>query len=281
MLEDALASSHVHRVLAGQQGCSVCSGSVCCAAQRQLLSRSSDPSAANYYKRLWQEPAQLCSTGADVNMLCLQLPVVKAACAELIQENLNEETLPGSLEIADRYADARMQMPQKDAANCSAQPAAMCYWRGHQTPWATGYNALWLHIVQVLADRAAGGSPSICQVHLLPHAPYFAPRCCLLHGIARLILLDQLGTFRNCLTGMLIPELGTGLLMLTMTIMASIKFAAGLDRGTLLELLSADDLTVFSEMQARYSKGPLQIVAFEMELRLRLAPGFVLTCHFR
>lgn len=30
------------------------------------------------------------------------------------------------------------------------------------------------------------------------------------------------------------------------------SFAAGLDKGTLLELLSSDDLTVFSEMQVRW-----------------------------
>jgi hypothetical protein len=34
----------------------------------------------------------------------LQLPVVKSACAELIQETVNEETVPGSLELADRCA---------------------------------------------------------------------------------------------------------------------------------------------------------------------------------
>lgn len=42
------------------------------------------------------------SIHADTHLLCLQLPVVKSACAQLVQENLNEETLPGSLEIADR-----------------------------------------------------------------------------------------------------------------------------------------------------------------------------------
>jgi hypothetical protein len=37
-------------------------------------------------------------------MLLLQLPVVKSACAELIQETVNEETVPASLELADRCA---------------------------------------------------------------------------------------------------------------------------------------------------------------------------------
>lgn len=32
----------------------------------------------------------------------MQLPVVKQACSELIQENLSEETVPNSLEIAER-----------------------------------------------------------------------------------------------------------------------------------------------------------------------------------
>ena len=44
-------------------------------------------------------------------ILLLQLPVVKSACAELIQETVNEETVPGSLELADRCAPMSQWMP--------------------------------------------------------------------------------------------------------------------------------------------------------------------------
>ena len=53
-------------------------------------------------------PAEECScsdvsaVGSSCLCCCRQLPIVKAACCNLIEQSLCEETVPSSLEIADR-----------------------------------------------------------------------------------------------------------------------------------------------------------------------------------
>jgi len=42
----------------------------------------------------------------------LQLPIVKAACCNLIEQSLCEETVPSSLEIADRCLGADCRLPR-------------------------------------------------------------------------------------------------------------------------------------------------------------------------
>ena len=60
-------------------------------------------------------------------MLLLQLPVVKSACAELIQETVSEETVPSSLELADRCTPMSTWMPVYSGATATERtPTWQC-----------------------------------------------------------------------------------------------------------------------------------------------------------
>lgn len=131
-----------------------------------------------------------------------QLPVVKEACAELIQENLSEQTVPDSLDIAKRSELLSFFLLVTPLAllACSGSAKVSVLWRSpsencmHRIP----FDRLCMQIAfavciearsrfatpaaQILAEGAAECGAHVRESHFFPHAPYLPARRALHHA---------------------------------------------------------------------------------------------------